>query len=222
MCCVRLSKVNCVPYSLTALISALLRLRAEAARAAPTGPTGRSDAEGAQSLARPRPGSCALWLYRSGLEPRPRPELAACSRPFPSQAGRTAGWGPEGCSCGHAPSRKSLSAPQRGLLRLLAARRNLQRGQRRLLAPRTSRKTRAASLTVRFPPDCGSRVSAPEACPARATPAQRPPRASGGRRVRPTAAANRGLELAAGAVRRLHPELRGRVRTERRDAAAGP
>lgn len=116
--CVRLSEVNYVPYSLTALISALLRLRAGAARAAPTGPTGRSDAEGAQSSARPRPGS----QRRPGSQKRPGaparpPEPAACLAPAPSQAGRTAGWGPEGCSCGHAPSRESPSAPQRGLPR---------------------------------------------------------------------------------------------------------
>lgn len=53
--------------------------------------------------------------------------------------------------------------------------------------------------------------------------APRPPRASGGRRLPHPAAANRGLERAAGAVPgRAPPALHGRVWTERRDAAAGP
>ena len=53
--------------------------------------------------------------------------------------------------------------------------------------------------------------------------APHPPRASGGRRLPHPAADNPGLERAAGAVPgRALPALRGRVWTERRDAAAGP
>lgn len=180
VCCVRLSKVNCVPYSLTALISALLRLRAEAARAAPTGPTGRSDAEGAQSSARPRPGS----QRRPGSQKRPGaparpPEPAACLAPSPSQAGRTAGWGPEGCSCGHAPSRESPSAPQRGLPR--PPRRQAQPPKGAASAPRApyvqenARRQFNGSVPARLRQRgrSGARGSAPRAPRARPAPAPR-------------------------------------------------
>lgn len=180
VCCARLSKVNCVPYSLTALISALLRLRAGAARAAPTGPTGRSDAEGAQSSARPRPGS----QRRPGSQKRPGapawpPEPAACLAPSPSQAGRTAGWGPEGCSCGHAPSRESPSAPQRGLPQ--PPRRQAQPPNGAASAPRApyvqenARRQFNGSVPARLRQRgrSGARGSAPRAPRARPAPAPR-------------------------------------------------
>lgn len=154
VCCVRLSKltVSLTPLTAPNLSTALTQGRGSAA--APTGPTGRSGQRGrAQSSSRQAWLTETAWLTEAAWSPRPAPGRGLA--PSPSQAGRTAGWGLKAVHAG-TPRPGRARQHLRGLPR--PPRRQAQpQGPRRLLAPRTSRKTRAASLTVRFRPTAAAR-----------------------------------------------------------------